>query len=167
MNSKFCIVETLDETTCYPNQMDFLNLPYKQSYSKSKTVTLFFAVLHKFVKCDIKLNNTTPFCFPPKTRYCHNYYFSNISTVSESTKAQGKNRNAHWMSYVLIKGPLLSCAESPAVYQHFTRKMPNVLWKERHDWGIFSWERGICSHMFANLRYSPFFVTNLKTAAYC
>lgn len=66
MNSKFCIVETLDETTCYPNQMDFLNLPYKQSYSKSKTVTLFFAVLHKFVKCDIKLNNTTPFCFPPR-----------------------------------------------------------------------------------------------------
>lgn len=40
------------------------------SYSKSKMATLFFAVLHKFVKCDlkffelnIKLDNTTPF-FP-------------------------------------------------------------------------------------------------------
>lgn len=44
------------------------------------------------------------------------------------------------MSYVLIKGPLLLGAESPAVYKHLTRKMPYVLLKERHDWGIFSWE---------------------------
>lgn len=53
MNSKLFIVKTLDETTCYPYQMDFLNLQYKQSYSKSKTATLFFAVLHKFVRRDL------------------------------------------------------------------------------------------------------------------